>query len=581
MTWRLACFVLLTGGGVAPLPAADRSAADLLPPTVALYAELPRPPRTMRVLLDHPVLEKIKGLDEVQTAQRRKEYLAFQGVLTYVEMRLGMTWREAVERLTARGVTVAIDLPTRGLAVIVQAESEAALTQLRDDLMALARADAQNKGRRDPYQQHDYRGQTVYQVDKGGFATVGDRLILVNQGDLGRAIIDRLLDDDADRLSSQDRFAEAIQSRRSEVDAWVWVDVEVIRQQAARDGKPFQIQTDNPVAELLFGGLLDTFQRTPWLTATLELNGGRAALQFETPHRAGWVSEPRTHFFGPDGAGAASDPAPKGAILSLAAYRDISAMWRHAGDLFPERVVDKLAEADSNLTTLFAGKDFGEDILGAFGPVVRLVVAEQEFAADSPAIKLPAFALQFDLRDPAIARRELRRTFQSLVGFANITGAMNGQPQLELDMPAVDGVDLVTARFVLPARRDGDAPLPIQFNFSPSVAFAGSRFVLASTEGLARRLAAGTDASPTEDGPSAPNTSLRIDFASLRRILESNQTHLVTQNMLKEGHTRPEAERQIDLLFSLLDLLRDASLQLRCEAERLRLELQLQLNPIP
>ena len=43
---------------------------------------------------------------------------------------------------------------------------------------------------------------------------------------------------------------------------------------------------------------------------------------------------------------------------------------------------------------------------------------------------------------------ELRRTFQSLIGFLNIVGAMNGQPQLDLDMEKSEAAQFVTASYL-------------------------------------------------------------------------------------------------------------------------------------
>ncbi len=586
MSWRAVWCVWIGlgwGAGGALLPGAEPTAADLLPPGVVAYAEITDPPRLLSLVLDHPLRQRLERLEEYQAALRRKETLAALGVLEYVEARLGMTWRQAVEKLTVRGIAAAVDLPTKGAALLIRAESEATLLTLRDELMSLGREEARNKGRKDPFRQHDYRGQTVYQVDKGGFATVGDWLVIVNNGELGQAILDRLLDGSGESLSSQPRFAEARRTKPPEAAVWLWADVASLREQSTRDGKPFGKQTDNPVAELLVGSLLDVFQHTPWLTATLRLSPQEVALTWRTPFLRDWISEPRQYSVAPaDAQTSVAPPEIDGLLVSLGSYRDLAALWLRAADLYPENVVDKLAEADSNLTTLFAGKDFGEDVLGALGPVIQIVAAEQTFASDqtAPAIKLPAFAVLFTLRDPELSRRELRRTFQSLIGFINIAGAMNGQPQLELDMSSGEGFDLVTAHFVPPANRDPQAPLPIQFNFSPTVGFAGSRFILSSTEGLARQLAAAPTRPPGES-PAAVNTSLHLNFGVLRRILAANQSHLITQNMLQEGHTREEAERQVSLGLAILDHLLDFSLQLLHTESSCELELRLRLRDAP
>ena len=127
-------------------------------------------------------------------------------------------------------------------------------------------------------------------------------------------------------------------------------------------------------------------------------------------------------------------------------------MWLRAGDLFNEQMNDELAKADSGLTTLFGGKDFGEDILGG-SRKFRSSSPSNSLPRDSrPAIKLPAFGLVADLKDPAKMQPELRRTFQSVVGFLNIVGAMNGQPQLDLDMEKTDAAQFVTSSYI-PIRR--------------------------------------------------------------------------------------------------------------------------------
>ncbi len=52
-------------------------------------------------------------------------------------------------------------------------------------------------------------------------------------------------------------------------------------------------------------------------------------------------------------------------------------MWLRAGDLFDEGMNEKLAQADSQLATLFSGKDFGEDILSAFAPQVQFLATRR------------------------------------------------------------------------------------------------------------------------------------------------------------------------------------------------------------
>ena len=193
-------------------------------------------------------------------------------------------------------------------------------------------------------------------------------------------------------------------------------------------------------------------------------------------------------------------------------------------------------------------------------------------------MKLPAFALVLKLRDPEKMRPELRRTFQSVIGFFNIVGAMDGRPQLEMDMAKEGEVDLITSHYV-PEKKDQDSTSAgIIFNFSPSAAFSGDQFILASTAELAKQLAT-APASRTAD--SGVNTQVSLHADSIREALIDNREQLISQNMLEEGHSREEAEAAIDLLFELFRCLKGAGITLRQEQDSLALQLKVDVNENP
>jgi hypothetical protein len=135
------------------------------------------------------------------------------------------------------------------------------------------------------------------------------------------------------------------------------------------------------------------------------------------------IARSREFYFGPEGNGAA--PAllrPQESLLTLSTYRDLASLWRHAPDLFDERVNAKMAEAESGLATFFGGRNFRDEILGNLQPGLQLAVARQQFpqAGVTPAIKLPAVAAVFRMKQPEETTR-VQITFQSLIGFVNIT----------------------------------------------------------------------------------------------------------------------------------------------------------------
>ena len=543
------------------------SAAELLPPSTVLYAEINDPPGLVNSILDHPYTGNVKRLDAYQEAIKDPKFIGFMFGLRFVEAQLGMKWQQAIEDLSSGGVTIAFDAQTEGAVVLINAKSSEKLEALKNKLMTLARRDAASKGNPDPFEEKEYRSVTAYQAGDGGFFTHEEWLVLVNKKELAQFIADALLDGTSDSLATVDNFQNARESRSSNAVAWGYVNTDMLRK-SDDEGlqKLFSGQADDPGGELISGGLLEALKETPAMTASVLPADSGFSLEFQVPFDRISIPDTREHFFGPRGTGRAGDVIEvPNTLASLSVYRNVSEMWLRAGDLFDEKANDNLAQADATLTTLFSGKDFAEDILGALHPNYQMIATRQTFAEDrpTPAIKLPAFALIAEMKDPEATTREFRRIFQSFVGFLNIVGAMEGNPQLDLGFDNFEGGELISSTFVPEIGEEEDRDARIQFNFSPTLAFAGDRVILASTTEIARAIAMSTEdaAIATEQGE-VVNTHFAIDSAQLKEVLADNESHLIAQNMLKEGHTRKEAEQQIGTLLAILDLFEGATMQL-------------------
>jgi hypothetical protein len=152
---------------------------------------------------------------------------------------------------------------------------------------------------------------------------------------------------------------------------------------------------------------------------------------------------------------------------------------------------------------------------------------------------------------------------------------MNGQNQLELDMEKLDGnVELISSSFV-PEEDDRESTqAKIIFNFSPTVAFAGSRFVVSSTKSLAKELAT----TPADNQRIQDNTKAVLAADVLRSVLDDNRSQLIAQNMLEDGNTREEAEAVIDLLLEVVGFFRDATLRLGTSDEELDIQFQIRVK---
>jgi hypothetical protein len=555
-----------------------RNAMELLPPGIVAFAEIPKPYDVVSAVYDHKFARRLESLEQVQAAMQKKKYLEFKAVVAIIESQMGLPWRKIVEQSTGGGLYVATDASPTGAIVLARATDNAIHANLLATLTKLASQDAKGKGKPDPVKIQDYRGIKVYTVEKTRFAAVEDWLVIANNDKLGKQVIDHVRDKAERSLASDPQFAKAHRSVSASTIAWGYVNAAALRD--AGVGKELLGgKAQNPLAELFFGGLLNALHHTPYVTLALEPGDRQVRLSISAPYDRAWAKDSREHYFGPEGKGAAPPQIyVDETIVSVSSYRDVAGMWRGAGDLFNEQMNEELAKADSGLTTLFGGKDFGEDILGAFRPETQLVVARQQFAKGQPIpdIQLPAFAIVAEMKDPDKMRPELRRTFQSLIGFANIVGAMNGQPQLDLDMEKSGDTQFVTSSYIPDPKAKDTKVVKINYNFSPSIAFAGKRFVVASTNALAHSLvAASATERPVADTDRVVNADVELRFDPLRDILQDNRGQLVAQNMLKEGHSKGEAERDVGILLELIGWFDHLGLAVDTTQSELRVALDL------
>ncbi|NNE00107.1 MAG: hypothetical protein HKN47_22535 [Pirellulaceae bacterium] len=574
---RLFAGLTIVVGCAAVVPAqapATRAVVDLLPPTTVLYAELTDPAALLSIVVDHPLRAKIEALPPYQQAIQTPQYKQMLQGRDRFETVVGMPWRQAIETFTANGVTLAVDGASRGVAVIVQGKDAATMKTFRDKFVAFASmGNNANK-----LQSVDYRGIAAHRLDEARFALFENQLLITNNSDLGKAILDRMIDGNGESLKQNERFQSAQRTRSSDATAWAFVDVQTIRNAGVADAV-YNDQINNPVLELLLGGIQSGLKETPFATANLTASTEQLALQLAMPYDIAWVPEQREYFFGPDGLGRGPAIASVNPTLfTLSTHRDFAQMWLRAGDLFNEQINDGFAKADATLTTLFAGADFGEDILGSVEPEVGFVATRQDFAdrLPRPTIKLPAFGIVMTMKEPETMTRDLRRTFQSMIGFFNVVGAMNGQNQLEMDMEKLsDDAQLVTSNYVPEDDDRESTDAPILFNFSPTVGFSGDRFVVASTTDLARQL---TLAKPPSPAQIDDNTAANLRADTLQQILDDNREQLIAQNMLEDGNSREEAQAAIDLLLQVVGYFRDASIRLSQPSDQLELEFNVRIG---
>jgi hypothetical protein len=569
----LAVLVLGAPAWSAAADPAKKSAVDLLPPSMIAFVEMPAPAKLLDTVLDHSLAAKLRRQPDFQQALDSPDMENLREEVERFERAWGIAWRPALGELTGGGITVGVELGTQGVIVLTRARDEKLLATTRD--AALGRLKEAGRAPRET----TYQAVTCYAVDELHYAAVGPWLIATNKNRLLQMAIDNALEDDRPSLAGERQFVEARKLKQGEPTVWAYVDLTILRVTGlARN--VLDKKSDNPAVELLIGGILGAIPDAPYVTAALSIEPERIAASAALPHDPAKIGPRREYYFGPEGKGASPALlAPRGTLLSLSTYRDFAQMWRRAPDLFDDNVNAGLAEAESGLATFFSGKSFPEDILGRIEPGLQWVLTRQTFAEGeiAPEIKLPATALVLRLKEPEETARQFKITYQSLIGFLNIVGAMNGAEALEQETERIGGVTLVSATY-LPPREAARRSAPIHFNASPTVAFVKDACILSSTRGLALELAQGIEKGAA-DRQAGVNTALRISGEELRALLADNRAQLVAQNQADKGHGGAEAEGEVDLLLSLLGALRETTLRLTTHDGSLAVEWELRLAP--
>jgi hypothetical protein len=562
---------------------AKSDAERLLPSTAMMFMQI----APVDLWVNHPLRDRIFESEPFQELWDSPQVLNARTALVAGEWAMGMKLETLAKRLTAGGVYVAIDPDTQGIAMLMRTRDEKWLQRTITKLLEFARNNQGNETGQREIPSAVYKGIRGYKFQDTGFAQLGPWLLVTNKSELAKSIVDHYVDgssgslaDAAWRVSSthgpdlpregQDKFS--IMSI-----ATAEVDLATARRLFASNDL-FREQAKDFGAELLLGGILELLQNAPSVAVDLRLEPDAVSTDISFPTEMKWFEDSREHYVGPRGEGKSLPLlAVEDSIASLSTYRNLSEMWLRAGDLFDQQVNDQLAQADNTLTTLFSGRDFGTDILGAIEPEIRMVATPQTWESDQaePSVKLPAFAMVGKLKNPRAMQKEMKRIFQSFIGFLNVVGAMEGQPQLDLMSETSENSSLYWGEYVVDADRKYENGLPIQFNFSPALAFVGDHMILSSTTKLAKQLILHPDRIVSDQTSS--NSSLHTEFVisaeSVQQALVANRDSLIAQNMLEKGHSRVEAVKEIDTLMGILELLDEFKLEMAF-AERSMMKLR-------
>ena len=560
-------------------PATERSAishaAELFPANAFAYMQIRNPSALVEFGQDDRIWNELKQIGDVKRSLESDGFRQFQQVVNLVENRLGASWPEIVDDVTGGGIHLSFDPLQQAVLLVAQAKNAEQMDALSEQVLELHAAGARNNGT-PPAEKYEFRGANGWKLNAQAYYCIVDGTFLASNKPVAiNLMLDRYHGKAAGSSLADDDSFKAANSAASDRDVWGFARLGPLRI-FQEFNKAIAGPSNNPLAELIAGGVLDALGEAQYAVVSADIQDGDIDLHVEMPFEREDVSQRRAWYFSESDAAAQPLLEPPGVILSLSTYRNFSQFWLSRDDLFEEVTLAGLSQADTQLGTFFSGMEFGRDVLGSLEPGLRLVVAQQNFAPGQPepAAKLPGVAVVVEMKDPDKIFPQLLVAYQTAIGVINITGAMNGQPKLQMGMQEHNDAQVWTGTYLPDPNTDVEAA-PIVFNASPSCVRVGDHFVFSSTTELAKQL---VDELQKTTAPTSDNSRLLTNFDVLSDVLEENKAALVAQNMLQEGSTQEEADEQISLIIRFLRRIDPASIQFAANNDKLTLDVSFGLR---
>ena len=573
-------------------------------PETVVCLELPHPERLLDRLTDPRIQGYLNLLPQYQKFASGKQLADLRGVAGVIASQLDRTWEVGLRDLTGGGVLAEVEA-SPGQAprvhVLVTARKPELLAKASEVFLKLARQDAQQKGNPDPASESTHCGLKITAIGgpQGLAYCIGDgRLLATNSVKNLEQLIDRGVrmasvsgkppapgkaDGALAAIFASPRWKAIREKQKPDALAWSFVDLDRLRKiDPAKFG--YKNPPDTGVT-LLFGSWYEAFRKASAATASIRWSDTELATSVDFMQPAGGQAPAFQGYLPIAGKGAGALIRPPGTIGTLSFWRNWSAIWESKADLFSPETVQGFAQLDTFAGQFFGVREFGPDVLGAFEPHWRLVVAAQDYQSIKPVpeVKYPGLAFVTELTEPdSDFAQRLKVAFQTFVGLSNVDAVQKKGPPFELVSEQVDGVTLATARYMVPKTDIPAATSPdARYNVSPSAAQVGKYFILSTSAGLARALIKelkNPDAARKLSAESSDTAVLEADGLELARLLELNQARLAMQLMLGRGLTKEKAEAEVAKGLDLLRYLGAGRMAVRDEPEKTSLELTFKLS---
>jgi hypothetical protein len=516
-----------------------------------MVVEITNPNPLMDLLFSPQVTQRVSDSDYYKDLQQDEKFRGLLTLVSFLEARFGKDWKELLADLAGGGITLALGPEERSLAII-ESRNESLLNDLHTTVLTFSR--------QGPNQLTalEHSGVTGW-VSKEGkvYTVIGNRIIWANDEAGFRTMIDHYTDPNRTSLSDLPAYQEAVEALGNQEDGRIFLNLRSAA--GSSETEDSLLASSNPLDVLFSAGVKEYLRQSRWAALGIRAEEDVLRLRALTADHSAFDSS-LAAFARPRG-GIPAGLRVKHQILGSSFYRDLQSFYAAKDELFPERT-SGLIFFENMMGIFFSGRDFTDEILAELGPTFQMVAARQIYDANGspPTLQLPAFAVVFEMVNPATFSAVVEEAWQKALGLLNFTRGQQAQPGLIIDRADHRGVKYSYAYFAEPDNPESRSET--RFNFRPALAMPGNYLILSSTDQLARDLIEATmSPAPEMAQLDDANTYLEVDFNQLTKALGANREALIQQNMLKEGNTRQKAEDDVSVFLLLLQQIFQSGLQ--------------------
>jgi hypothetical protein len=577
----LAVTVALLNWLLAARAVAAADPAKLVPQDAVVYVEVTDASKIIDRLLAPDIVGMLESIDQFKQFTTSDQFAQLRAVVAYIETKLDTNWRKAVSDLTSGGAVLAIRPGSPDYAlVIIRSKNPDLLARTNKLLIELAEQDAKDKGKESPVKSKEHKGVMAWSLGKDEYhAIIGDTLIISNKQEGLKTALEMNAGEGPKSIAELDLWKDARGRALPGSVGWAFARVDVLRQTGiAKDF--YDEKPKNAAVPIFFGGLSHVLNKAPYVSASLVLNDERLAFRIDAPRDGSpWPEALRGFYAAKPGEEAAVPLRPARTIASLSFYRDLKAMWDAREQLVAAEALPGFTELEANVgPILFGGREFSNEVLGEFGPRFRLVAAAQNYSRSklTPDIKIPAFALIAELKNPDEFGTELLISYQTVLGLANLGLGQQSQPRFILLNEKYKDFEIQGAHFLDRAAKSDGAGVHLRHNFSPAVSIAGRYFVLGSTVEIVKDC---IDALGDVNAPpktTEHNIVFEANMAAVIGVLAQNKEVVVSQNMVSGGNTREQAEQEFDTLLKVIGLFGKGQITWTAEPKSMHADLSIE-----